>query len=267
MSNYYTKKALSNSVMKHALISLERFKFEWDNIDKPTDLTPALIFGNLVHTLVLEPEEFNRRYAVNIYDGRTKEGKDFKIQADAIGLTIIKAEEYERAKAMVSALTNCQYVDPDLLAKMRFILSLPDFEPEKEIYFTDSATGLECKAKLDGYSREHNLVFDYKTIESLDSYKIQQNFVNYRYDLAVAQYSEAIKAEYGDEKFPTFIFCVQEKQEPYAFKLFTPSESMLATGFTKRAEVMAKLKEAFESDRWYSSTGVEELFMPEWVNK
>lgn len=266
MSEYYTIPKISNSLMKHALISLEEFKYQWDTVTIPKEETAAMVFGNVCHTMLLEPQEFDSRYAVKRFDGRTKEGKEEKAYIESRGLKTVSQEDMEKAEGMALALTDSMYVDPDLVAKIQWILSLDDLENEKEMFWIDEATGLECKGKLDAYSREHHLVFDYKTIEDLSDHGIGKNFANYRYDLAVAHYSEGIKRVFGDETFPTFIFCVQEKSEPYNFRLFTPDQEMLGKGLVKRAELLGKIKEAFDNNAFYSHRGVETISMPSWLN-
>jgi len=265
--NYYHQRKISNSLLKKAAVSLERFKYEWDTIDKEQEQTAAMVFGNVYHTLTLEPQEFTKRYFINPYDGRTKEGKEAKAQAEALKLQTISIDQRDTALAMVKALTSSDYVAPDLVAKMKFIFSITDLEIEKEICWIDPETGLECKAKLDAYSKTHNLVIDLKSIEKLEDYKIDSNFGQYRYDIASAQYSEAIKQERGDDLFPTFLFITQEKQEPYLFRLFSPTPEMLSQGLSKRKELMQKLKEAFETGEFYSHKEIEQINMPAWSNK
>lgn len=263
--NYYTIQRVSNSMLKYALTSLERFKYEWDNILEPKKSTPAMVFGNVVHTLLLEPMTFDSRYFINEHDGRTKEGKEAKQFAEASGLTIISQDDYVKGMDMVSGLTTNAYVAPDLLAKMSFLLG-QDLEIEKEINWTDADTGIECKAKLDAYIRSLNLVFDYKSIESLDDHKMDTNFGKYRYDIGGATYSEAIQSEYGDDQFPSFLFCVQEKKAPYAFRLITLDNESLQKGLNKRKELMGKLKTAFDDDDFFTYKDVEKYQLPQWVN-
>ncbi len=262
--NYYNIQRVSNSMLKYALTSLERFKYEWDNVLEPKESTPAMVFGNVVHTLLLEPQEFNSRYFINEFDGRTEEGKEAKAFAESGGLTIIKQDDYVKAMDMVTGLTSNPYVHPDFLAKMSFILG-QDMQVEKEICWLDEATGLECKAKLDAYIPSLNMVFDYKTIESLDDHKVNTNFGKYRYDIAGATYSEAVVSETGAEQYPSFLFCVQEKKAPYAFRLITLDVEALSKGLNKRRELMAKVKTAFDNDDFFSFKEVEQYQLPNWV--
>lgn len=49
-----------------------------------TEETEAMRFGSLVHKLILEPEDFDREYAVSPkFDGRTKKGQADKAQFKA----------------------------------------------------------------------------------------------------------------------------------------------------------------------------------------
>ena len=66
--------AISRSDLLLCQKSLRQFKFSKDNPSPPTD---PMIIGSAFHCLVLEPDEFHKRYAVapEKIDRRTKVGK------------------------------------------------------------------------------------------------------------------------------------------------------------------------------------------------
>jgi hypothetical protein len=271
---YYQQQKLSNSLIKQAVHGLEEFKYAWDTVTLPKKPTESMIFGNVCHTLLLEPEEYTRRYVTSPFDSfRSNEAKAWKKEAEGAGLIVIKKEGLEKsdnteqkAMAMIQALTETDYVHSDLVAKMKYIFELPDLEIEKEFYWIDPVTQRQCKAKLDAYSPSENIVIDYKTIENLWDHKVKSNFGEYRYDLSCAQYSEAIKHCEGKSQYPSFIFIVQEKKAPFRFKIMTPNAAMLQSGFSKREELLKKIDEAFTNNSFFTSTEVEEIEMPSWIS-
>jgi hypothetical protein len=109
--------------------------------DKPADeMTDAKLEGNIFHTLVLEPDQFAKRYVVKP-DGMsfaTKEGKAWRDAAPA-GLTIVKHDQMHAAKAQEKALR----ADPALGYMLEVGI------PEVSVFWVDRKTGLHCKARPD----------------------------------------------------------------------------------------------------------------------
>ncbi len=63
--DYYDDPRISNSKLNDLKTNVERFRaihVERSIVSKPT---PEMIFGNLVHCLTFEPNEFVRRYAIS----------------------------------------------------------------------------------------------------------------------------------------------------------------------------------------------------------
>ena len=100
---YRSHPALSRSELWQFHKSAEWFKWKKDH---PSEPTPALLFGQVAHKLLLEPEDFDTDFAVApVVDKRTKVGKEMWAQfcADADGKTVVDADIYEQCMAMVSA--------------------------------------------------------------------------------------------------------------------------------------------------------------------
>lgn len=100
--------------------------------------SPSLGLGRAIHSAVLEPDLYTREFAA--YDGirRGKEWDAFR-QAN-LGLSVIKAEEAETVEAIRNAVMAHEGADRYLRAPG---------ESEVSLQWTDSATGLACRARLD----------------------------------------------------------------------------------------------------------------------
>jgi len=62
--DYHTSMALSSSNLKDMLISPYHY---WYKKNAPHKSTPALLFGTLLHTMLLEPHLFDKEYFVRGY--------------------------------------------------------------------------------------------------------------------------------------------------------------------------------------------------------
>lgn len=98
---YRTHPAISRSELWRLNESPEKFKWFKDN---PEPATPALLFGQLIHKLLLQAKTFGDEFAVAPdIDKRTKAGKevwaDFELSNR--GKTIVTADMFDTAMAMV----------------------------------------------------------------------------------------------------------------------------------------------------------------------
>ena len=101
---YHNHPACSVSILKRILFEDEAYEVA-NNIK--VEQTPFMIFGTLVHCLILEPHKFEKEYLIMPkVDGRTKEGKLLKAEYEekAIGKQLISEEDYQRALNCVEAL-------------------------------------------------------------------------------------------------------------------------------------------------------------------
>ena len=92
---------LNQSILKHGLRSMLHMK---NAMEAPSKTTDALIFGQLVHTLVLEPHVYAEQFAVAPeVDRRTKAGKQEWEDFLAVNhdRTPIKKADYDRACDMM----------------------------------------------------------------------------------------------------------------------------------------------------------------------
>ena len=140
---YRSNPAISRSELWLINRSPEYFKYRKEN---PMEPTTALLFGQVAHKLLLEPDSFDDDFAVApVVDRRTKAGKDaweaFLIEAD--GKTVVDPSTYEHAKEMTDA------------AKQNpLVASLLIGSHEEPFFWTDPDTGVACKCRLDSWHRD-----------------------------------------------------------------------------------------------------------------
>ena len=240
--------------------SPEKFKYEEEHPEEPT---PALIFGQMVHKLVLEPETFNDEFAVAPdVDRRTKEGKvawDLFMEMNG-EKTIVKSADYDKACGMRNAL-----LEVDLVTK------LLSGKHEVPLFWTDEMTGETCKVRLDCFTPLSNgaVVIDYKTTSDASTESFMRSAINYGYDFQAAMYSEAVKRTM--DKDVVFYFIAQEKEPPYAFNVLAADDRLVRRGYDMFRELLGIYHECKVTGNWYGYMGIENqinlLELPAWLNE
>lgn len=200
---YFAIKALSASQIKQFDRGAYWFwKTSPFNPDKePEKETDALVFGKLCHCLLLEPAMFKDEYQI-IDFGKTRSNKKYdQAKEENPGKIIINQDEFDHAMKMI------QCVKEHKLAS----LILDGATAEMPFIWTDKATGIPMKCKMDAIKRTKNgiVVIDYKTsgdIEGLLNFpqKLQ-------YPLQDDVYCRAVEEKYG-EKPCEFVFIIQSNK-------------------------------------------------------
>lgn len=249
--------------------SPEYFRYRKEN---PMDPTPALLFGQVVHKLLLQPEDFDNDFVVAPkVNRRTIVGKEVweAFVEGAAGKTVVDLETYEQAVLMASsAITN------------PLVMDLLNGEHEAEFFWTDPDTDVECKCRLDAWFRDEKgipVIVDYKTTTDASYRSFLKDVVNYGYYFQAAMYSEGLiqnglcprrikgearkrwekDPETGKRKYyteipetivmggtegeiihPRFVFIVQEKAEPYSVNIFEMDMEFIAAGYDKFRELI-----------------------------
>ena len=224
--------------------SPEKFMYAEEHPEEPT---PALIFGQMVHKLVLEPETFGDEFVIMPEcDRRTKDGKaiwqDFLQGAG--DRTPIKAEDYEKALGMRNAL-----LANDLITK------LLSGKHEVPLFWTDELTGEQCKVRLDCFTplSDKVLIVDYKSTNDAGTEPFIRSAINYGYDFQAAMYTEAVRRCMDKES--VFIFIAQEKEPPYAVNVLAADQLLVQRGYDIFRELLGIYHECKVSGNWYGYLG------------
>lgn len=235
-------------------------KFLWYQ-EHPEDPTPALVFGVIVHKLVLEPEDFENEYAVAPEcDKRTKAGKEeWQSFIDGAGeKTVVTAADYEKAKAMA-----------DKARSIPAVMELLNGQHELPIYWTDEDTGEECKVRLDCLTSKDGrpTIVDYKTAVDARTEAFVRAAINYGYDFQSGMYCEAVEKKTGEK--PRFIFIAQEKAAPYSVNILEADDEFILRGHDMFRELLGIYHYCKTTGNWYGFMGPDglanELGLPAWL--
>jgi len=267
--------------------------------------TPALLFGQVVHKLLLEPGTFGMEFAVapNV-DRRTKAGKETweAFCAGSEGKTVVPFDVYDQARVMADiALSN-----PTVEAMLEGAHEVP-------LFWTDPDTDVSCKCRLDAWYRGENgvpVIIDYKTTTDASYRAFLKDVVTYGYYFQAAMYSEGVihngmcprlirgkpkkrwtkDPETGKRKYhteipetivmcgedgeilqPRFVFIVQEKAEPYSINIFEMDTEFITAGYDKFRELIGTYVSCESTGFWPGYLGPFNepniLTLPVWLGR
>lgn len=214
--------------------------------------TPALIMGEAVHTLVMEPHLYHERFLVQPkIDRRTNAGKaeyeQFMLQA--VGKQVLTADNLAQATAMAAS------VHSNSTAHGLFQDSLI----ERSIYFTHS-TGIQCKARPDAWN--DTLVVDLKTTMDAGMRGFQQSAYKFGYYLQAGLIAEAL-ASIGIV-MEKFVFVAVEKEPPYAIGIYVLDDDGIAFGIAQFDQLMQNLAQCEYAGTW-PDYGIQVLNVPKYA--
>lgn len=214
----------------------------------------ALGFGNALHTMILEPDEFDKRYMIaDKCDRRTKAGKE----EYALMLEACKGRQLIAQDAMQELLKMKHSVDVNPFAKDLIAGAVY----EKSIYWVDSTSELLCKTRPDAW--HDDFIVDLKTTMAADIRSFQRSFYSYGYHIQAAMINQAILSVTGKD-IRNFIFVAIEKDPPYAVGIYQLEEAGLTRGIQAFKDMILGVKICLEKNEWPSYTpGLIEL--PKWV--
>lgn len=206
-------------------------------VTHPEEPTPALLFGTAAHKYILEPETFWNEYIeVPKIDRRTKAGKEEWAAIMESGKTPISSEDIDVIMDMNAAI-EAHRVARDLLKTG---------EHEIPIEWTDPETGEKCKCRPDVITGEY--IVDYKTTTSCDDGAFERSCRVYGYKLQAGMYSEGVFN--SRLKTHKFAFVAQEKNPPYAVRVYFCDPGFVEEGADMFHELIGLLHECKETGNW-----------------
>lgn len=209
-------------------------------VTHPEEPTPALLFGVAAHMAVLEPERFQAEYIVAPkIDRRTKEGKEAWTALMKSGKALLSKDDSDKIEAMRAELHRS--ADKYLIG-----------EHEVPVEWADPTTGERCKCRPDCIG--DGVIVDYKTTDSCADYTFERAARNYGYQLQAAMYTEGWFQTHMEDM--EFVFVAQEKNPPYAVRIYHCDKGWIDEGKQLYRDLMDKFHRCKTEDRW---PGYEEV--------
>jgi len=248
----------SGGVSRSALMEFKRSPYHYqqkylmDNEPKPA--TPAMNLGNLIHTLTLEPSLFDDEFVIMPkLDRRTNAGKHAYnvFQGTLCGRIAVSEDDYQKAQAIAEAVRR-HPLAADLLDGILV---------EQSIYFTHKATGIQAKARPDGWSG--SIVIDLKTTADASFRAFQSSAFKFGYYLQAGMLHHALFSL--DINMERFVFIAVEKERPYAVGIYVLDDEALDYGVTQFNELMANYKICLDRNDW-PGYSLQTLTLPNYAN-
>lgn len=230
---------------------------------KQSYCTPAMLIGELVHTLVLEPQHFAERYIFP---------QELEAMPPEVRLKDVGKEQFEQVKAARKEVQDrnnlmresfkkeaegkqiitwaaykeaSHYADSVLKEKVAKEL-FTGVQVEQSIYFTHKGTGLQCKVRPDAWIG--GVVTDLKTCKDASFDAFQRAAVGSGYFIQAAMIKQAL-ASIGIELEKFLFYCV-EKSEAAPCTYYPLDEESLERAENEYNNLMLGIAYCMENNRW-----------------
>lgn len=228
--------------------------------------TAAMQLGTAFHSMLLEPQDFERTYVVAPkFDKRTKEGKAGweAFQAEHGGKQFIDQEQLDQLLAMAHSVRQHPAANA--------LLTGAPGRAELSVYWQDAITGELCRCRPD-FWRQDGIIVDVKTTDDASQEEFSRSLVKWRYHVQAPWYLDGTTAAHQAGHAPkgwsapkAFAFLVVEKKPPYAVAVYVLDAESMALGRAEYRTDLDKLAACMKSGEWpgYGDT-IQQLGVPQW---
>ncbi len=255
IEDYHQGPGISRSGLMELKRSPYHYWYKYLNPNyEPEPSTPSQILGNALHTLILEPNQFEERYFIlPEFNKATKEGKARwqTIKSELGNKETLSSNQYQVLQAMVES-----FQKHELASQF-----LENAEIEQSIYWTDPDTNVLCKCRPD--ILRNNLICDLKTAQDGSSRSFQTAVFNYGYYIQAAMIQEALM-EVKKIQIKDFLFLVIEKSAPYAVSIYQLDEPSLEQGRHEFKQLLVRYKHCLDTNDW-PAYAIQEISLPRYA--
>ncbi|MEX2990225.1 PD-(D/E)XK nuclease-like domain-containing protein [Serratia fonticola] len=224
-----------------------------------TEKLKALDMGSALHCLLLEPEEFKKRFIIAPeFNRRTNDGKaaeaEFLKDCEQTGKTVMDFEQGRKLDLMRdSAMAH---------PAARWLLEA-EGHCESSFYWTDAETGELCRVRPDRYLTDHPVIIDVKKVADMD--RFARHIEEFRYHVQDAMYREGAQQVRG-EAHGFFFLAVSETIDcgRYPVRVFELDAADVDEGHRLYRRDLNTYHECRTSNDW---GGVEKIQRPAWARK
>lgn len=221
--------------------------------------TAEMRLGTLAMDRIYRPDFFKTHYMLTPkVDRRTKAGKEqwAEFQDYAAGRELIDADTMEAVEKIREGVMRCP--------QARQIVEAQG-EVEQVIEWTDRATGLPCKAKLDKIIGGI-LINDLKTTAYPTPEAFGKQCDSLGYFRQAAFYLVGLREARGKSEAPLFLFTVVGNDEPFDCFVGEVDDASLAIAERDNEADMAELARRLEENDWTSryANATQTISLPAW---
>jgi hypothetical protein len=222
-----------------------------------TKTSEAMRQGTAVHTAVLQPDEFERAYAVGPKDTRrgSKAWREAEDKARP-GVQLLRPNEYDEVLAMSKAISE----DGDAEELMRFGWS------ETSITWTDKDTGLALKCRIDKCQMEDHdaMIVDLKTTTDASRWAMARRMVTspYFYLLQLAYYARGFYAAFGT--LPSAAIVAIEKTPGHPVGIYDIDQNDMDLAQDEVTDMLRMIVASRDNGLTREGYGRHTMLMPDW---
>jgi exodeoxyribonuclease VIII len=257
-ADYHAGPGVSKSQLDD--VALNPAIYNWrKNAPVDTEKLAALEMGSALHCILLEPDEFDRRYVVApSFNRRTTKGKEeeqkFLDDSNRLGMTVLDAEQGRKLLLMRdSAMAH---------DAAKFLLQDKGY-CESSVYWRDDETEELCRIRPDKYLSDRPVIIDVKKVA--DMARFSRHIEEFRYHVQAAMYCEGFYQCFGEQ--PQFVFlAVSESIDcgRYPVRVYKLHDDDMQTGMKLFRQDLNTFHSCRLNDYW---GGVETIQRPAWARR
>ena len=247
---------------KNEILSFSSLKSFSDSPDhfisykkKAFEPTDAMIAGQLVHALILEPDTVAERYVA--YDGRRagKVWEEFEAVAIHENKTVVKKGDFDAAQFTADNIRKNEYVQ-QMLDNM--------VAAEKSIEWTDDESGVKLRGFIDVLGK--TWFTDFKSGNDTDPDKFVRNANDQKLSLQTALYFDGARA--NGYKVDEMFIVRFSMSPPYSVVIYQPTETFVQYGHAMKRRLLKKWNEWDGKPagiEFHTGLKIQPLGIPRWA--
>lgn len=295
-AEYHAHLALSSTNARKLLNNPARYRYEREH---PTVPTREMILGTCVHTEVLgvgqgwgviDPDDPDMRADVEAWalandcavlpegDGRTKAVRQAKAAIEAVdrlplkfadaaamafaarGLIVLTEAEAAMVRGMAAEVRRHPEAGPLLAAGAGI--------PERSLFWTDPATGVECRARLDWYLHSGRGIVDLKTTGDASPAALPRHMEKFGYHTQAGHYLDGAEACGIVGPDAAFVWVFVERTPPHFVTVADLIPADLAEGRAQARLARQILRDCTESGVWPGyPEHIVTISLPPWTRR
>ena len=220
--------------------------------------TKAMRGGSVLDCLLTEPQQFDARYAMSIYDEfRTKEAKSWRDEMEAEGRQVLKEAEFDAAQAQLRAIKSKPEA-ASLINGAQFQIA----------FRHETAYPFASKGLIDILPNDGETIVDLKTCEpsALESKRsLARHIFDWGYYIQAGAYCEGMAIASGIER-TQFKFIFVTSKPPFRVAVVSLPFPAISYGADLYRAGAKRFAECLETNKWPSIwDGEVEIDLPEYA--
>ena len=225
-------------------------------LDDPQESTPAMELGTVIETCFLYRADYLTAVQKSQKNRGTK-GFDADRAQYAIGTIFVTVEEYDMIELLYESFRANEYYETIMAG-----------EKQPSLFWTDSETGLDCKARLDVLTDD--LVIDIKKTRHVSEQLFWNDFAKLLYHMQFASYIDA--AGMLDNKIRDGLVVVPRTEKPFEVLIYPVPDDAIQTGRLLYRSCLNKVRDCREVNAYPGlcegvGRGLRKPSFPEWALK